>query len=134
MPIAAICCLSLIVTDTRGSWRVSGIDDEGPAATKPFIGMSFRVVRATERCARCARGSRVSTQSRSIGLFTPSAPRSMTWRYVIVVLTSRCPSSSCTVRMSYPDSSKLVANECRIVCGPTRFVMPAARAACARAF
>ena len=33
--------------------------------------------------------------------------------------------------MSYPDSIKLVANECRIVCGPTRFVMPAARAACA---
>ena len=40
MPIAAICCLSLIVTDTRGSWRVSGNDDGGPLHTKPFIGMS----------------------------------------------------------------------------------------------
>lgn len=41
------------------------------------------------RAAGYARRSRVSTHSRSIGLFMPSAPRFITWRYVIVVLTSR---------------------------------------------
>ena len=30
----------------------------------------------------------------------------------MVVLTSLCPRNSCTVRMSYPFSSKCVANEC----------------------
>ena len=33
----------------------------------------------------------------------------------MVVLTSRCPSSSCTVRMSCPSSSRWVANEWRKV-------------------
>jgi hypothetical protein len=35
--------------------------------------MSFRAARAIERSAGCARASRVSTHSRSTGLFTPSA-------------------------------------------------------------
>ena len=38
--------------------------------------------------------------SRSTGLLTPNPPRFSTCVYTIVVLTSRCPSSSCTVRMS----------------------------------
>ena len=49
------------------------------------------------------------------GLRTPNPPRFSTWVYTIVVLTSRCPSSSCTVRMSCPPSSRCVANECRRV-------------------
>src|ERR1700741_4417132 len=32
----------------------------------------------------------------------------------MVVRTSLCPSSSCTVRMSCPASSRCVANECRL--------------------
>ena len=38
----------------------------------------------TRRLAGYPRASRVSTPSRSRGLFTPSAPRSSTWRYVLV--------------------------------------------------
>ena len=77
---------------------------------------------------------RVTAHNRSTGLFTPSAPFCITCRYVIVVRTSRCPSSSCTVRMSYPASSRCIAKQCRSVCGPTRLAIPAARAACATAF
>ena len=36
-----------------------------------------------------------------------------------------CPSNSCTVRMSYPASSRCVANECRSVWQVTRLVNPA---------
>ena len=61
--------------------------------------------------SRDARAS--SRHSRSIGLLTPSAPRFITCKYTIVVETSRCPSNSCTVRMSSPSSSKCVAKECR---------------------
>jgi hypothetical protein len=68
---------------------------------------------------------------RSTGLRTPSGLRLSTCVYTIVVLTSECPSSSCTVRMSYPSSSRCVAKECRNVCGPARLVIPADRAACA---
>jgi hypothetical protein len=63
------------------------------------------------RCpAGYARASRVTTHGRSRGLFTPSAPRSSTWRYVIVVRTSRWPSSSCTVRMSYAAAASASRN------------------------
>jgi hypothetical protein len=41
-----------------------------------------------------------ASHSWSSGLFTPRAPRYITCKYVIVVRTSRWPSSSCTVRMS----------------------------------
>ena len=75
-----------------------------------------------------------SLQRRSTGLRTPSGPRLRTCVYTIVVLRSACPNNSCTVRMSYPSSSRWVANECRNVCGPTRLVIPACRAACATAF
>ena len=50
-----------------------------------------------------------SDYHRSSGLFTPSPPRFNTCVYTIVVLTSACPSSSCTVRMSEPVSSRCVA-------------------------
>jgi carbamoyltransferase len=43
---------------------------------------------------------------------------------------SAWPSSSCTVRISSPPSSKCVANECRNVCGVTALVNPASRTAC----
>jgi hypothetical protein len=97
----------------RGSFRKAGGGDWPPTSG----GQSrSREIRACRRgCAR--RGPRLSTCV-----------------YTIVVLTSACPSSSCTVRMSYPSSSRCVANECRKVCGPTRFVMPPFRAACATAF
>ncbi|MEM4284445.1 MAG: hypothetical protein QXS96_08170 [Candidatus Caldarchaeum sp.] len=36
----------------------------------------------------------------SIGLWTPFPPRFRTCVYIIVVFTSLCPNSSCTVRMS----------------------------------
>jgi hypothetical protein len=52
-------------------------------------------------------------QRRSTGLRTPSGPRLSTCVYTIVVLRSAWPSSSCTVRMSYPASSRCAANECR---------------------
>ena len=51
--------------------------------------------------------------SRSAGLLTPRPPRLSTWVYIIVVLTSRCPRSSWTVRMSYPASRRWVAKACR---------------------
>ena len=41
-----------------------------------------------------------SCQRPSAGLRTPSAPRIRTCVSIIVVATSRCPNSSCTVRMS----------------------------------
>src|SRR5262245_43081045 len=50
---------------------------------------------------------------RSAGLLTPRPPRLSTCVYIIVVLTSVCPRSSCTVRMSYPASRRCVANEWR---------------------
>jgi hypothetical protein len=37
-------------------------------------------------------------RKRSAGLRTPKPPRFSTWVYTIVVATSRCPSSSCTVK------------------------------------
>src|SRR6267143_5560562 len=46
----------------------------------------------------------------------------------MVVDTSECPSSSCTVRMSCPRSSRCVANECRSVWQVTGLTR---RAACA---
>ncbi len=51
----------------------------------------------------------------SRGLRTPNPPRFSTCVYSMVVFTSRCPSNSCTVRMSAPDSSRWVAKECRNV-------------------
>src|SRR5262249_44801325 len=44
-------------------------------------------------------------QQRSSLLFTATPPRFSTCVYTIVVLTSACPSNSCTVRMSDPLSS-----------------------------
>lgn len=52
---------------------------------------------------------------RSTGLRTAPGPRFRTCVQIIAVLTSRCPSNSCTVRMSYPSSSRWVANEWRKV-------------------
>ena len=43
--------------------------------------------------------------------------------YGMVVETSRCPSNSCTVRMSAPPSNRCVANECRGVWHVDRFVI-----------
>ena len=45
-------------------------------------------------------GSHSPMSIESKGLLTPPAPRFRTWVYTIVVFTSLCPSSSCTVRMS----------------------------------
>jgi len=80
--------------------------------------------------ARAANGAR-QRHRRSNGLLTPRPPRFNTCVYIIVVLTSACPSNSCTVRMSYPSSSRCVANEWRNVWQPTRLASPAAFAACA---
>src|SRR5207249_8419480 len=52
---------------------------------------------------------------------------------IIVVLTSRWPSSSWTVRMSWRSSSRCVANECRSVCGLARLATPTCRTASFRA-
>ncbi len=46
-----------------------------------------------------------------------------------LLLTSRWPSNSWTVRMSVPSSSRCVANECRKVWHETRFAIPVRREA-----
>src|SRR5262249_55256453 len=59
----------------------------------------------------CGRYAHKHNNHRSRGLVTPSPPRFNTCVWMIVVLTSACPRSSCTVRMSDPLSSRCVANE-----------------------
>ena len=41
----------------------------------------------------------------------------------MVVATSLWPSSSCTMRMSVPASSRCVAKECRSVCGVITYLV-----------
>jgi hypothetical protein len=53
----------------------------------------------------------------------------MTWREIMVVETSACPSKSWTVRMSIPRSSRWVANACRREWQVARFGMAARRMA-----
>ena len=76
-------------------WKAVTLD-----ARTRFIRSRFQS-RSMVRGTGMTREARASSRhSRSIGLLTPSAPRFITCRYTIVVDTSRCPSSSCTVRMS----------------------------------
>src|SRR5438034_9803931 len=61
------------------------------------------------------RGFESSTEPKlSAGLRTPRPPLFNTCVYTIVVLTSLCPNSSWTVRISYPSSSRWVAKEWRV--------------------
>ena len=62
----------------------------------------------TAHCPPETRSAERVTSSRSAGLMTPRPPRWRTWVYIMVVLTSLCPSHSCTVRMSYPASRRWV--------------------------
>jgi|GEM_PF-2691050 len=52
----------------------------------------------------------------------------------MVVFTSLWPSNSCTFRMSYPSSSRLVANERPNVWQVARLVIPALATACLNSF
>ena len=52
----------------------------------------------------------------------------------MVVLTSACPSNSCTVRISHPSSSRWVAKEWRTLCGAAGFVISALSLASLNAF
>ncbi len=63
-------------------------------------GGAVSAVRIRLRTAPSRRGRQTLRQSRSSGLTTPRPPRLSTCVYTIVVDTSLCPSSSCTVRMS----------------------------------
>jgi len=61
------------------------------------------------------RGFESSTEPKlSAGLRTPRPPLFNTCVYTIVVLTSLCPNSSCTVLISYPSSRRCVAKEWRV--------------------
>jgi len=70
----------------------------------------------------------------SSGLRTASPPRVRTCVYIIVVFTSLCPMSSCTVLMSSPFWSRCVAKLWRNVWQLTRLRSPARRAASLTAF
>lgn len=78
-----------------------------------------RRLAATSNATATPRAARLSGAQpggpRSSGLRTPRPPLFSTCVYNIVVETSRCPSSSCTVLMSDPLSSRCVAKECRNV-------------------
>src|SRR5437773_1723979 len=75
------------------------------------------------------RGFESSTEPKlSAGLRTPRPPLFNTCVYTIVVLTSLCPNSSWTVRISYPSSSRWVAKEWRVLLAGSRDAFPMASA------
>ena len=85
---------------TRRHLRVNQREPISSDSCKRFSGVRFRPRRAIRGPVDTREARAYPRQSRSIGLLTPSAPWFITWRYIMVVDTSRCPSSSCTVRMS----------------------------------
>ena len=67
----------------------------GSRRCKRFMGGLFRPKRLPRSTVDTREARAYPRHSRSIGLFTPSAPRFITWRPIIVVLTSRRPSRTC---------------------------------------